>query len=76
MKLDANTKTARQHLRGYLSQKRPLNEMQEIAWWALNDLELYEQLLRKCQRERVLSLPLQGDLDALVSIWDGEKPEA
>lgn len=76
MKPLPNTKAARQRLRGYLVRKRPLNEMQEIAWWALNDLEQYELFLDKCQRERKLSPSLQAELDALVHIWDEEKTSA
>ena len=65
------TPAARMRLRGYLARRRPLNEMQQIAWCALNDLEQYEKLLRACQREGTLSRPLQAALDALVRVWDG-----
>jgi hypothetical protein len=63
-----NTFEARQKLRGYLSKQRvngTLNEPQEAAWWALNELEELVKLLKKIQSHG-LNATTQIEIQELV----------
>jgi len=63
-----NTWESRQRLRGYLSRKRtkgPLNEAQEAAWWALNEIDDLVDLLKSVQRVG-LTPEVRAGVDAMV----------